>query len=425
MSNCFSLRCGDVKCALSVPDSVQIQVAELQTVQKVSDGNSLIRQALNHPIGSPRIEEMVRPGQKVCIISDDNTRMTPVAAILDELLLRLEIAGIRRDDIVIVMALGSHRYMTETEMIRKVGQSVFEKYRVLNSEFENPDMLMEVGKSQLGTPILAFKPAMEADIRIGIGNVVPHGCMGWSGGAKILYPGITSADIVSEFHVMQGLCDEILLGMTEAPTRLAVEKWTQNIGLHFIINTVLDKDLDLYRVVAGHYVQAHRRAVQYAQEVFSIRVPKQPDIILSAAYPISLDCWQCTKAIYAPGKIVRPGGDILLLADCAEGVGPHPQMLEYMSLAKGKESLMARIQKGETGEDLLAMAVGVSVGKIVQSCSVTMASDHLTEEECTTGGMRHSSLAELQNTLNQILSKYENPFLLVIPEGGESVPVIQ
>lgn len=418
-----SLRCGAKQYSVTVPAGVRFQYAALNPVENVPDPASVVRAALDHPVGAPRIEELVKPGQKICIISDDNTRMTPVSLILKELLPRIEGAGVRREDIFIVMALGSHRYMTQEEIAAKLGPEVLARYRVMNSEFENPEMLVQVGSSELGTPIRVFKPAMEADVRIGIGNVVPHGCMGWSGGAKILYPGITSADIVSEFHVMQGLRDEILLGMVESPIRLAVEAWTKNIGLHYIINTVLDEELRLYRAVAGHYIQAQRKAVSYAREVCGVRVRQQPDVVLASSYPIQLDFWQCSKAAYGPAMVIREGGELLLLADCSEGVGPHSKMLTYMGLENGKEVLMRRVQSGETGEDILAMAVGVSMGRIVRHCRFTLVSDGLTPAQCAEGLMHHSPEAALQQALEQALAKFEDPFLLIIPEGGEAVPL--
>ena len=421
----FSLRCGDKSYSVQVPEHVRFQYATLNHTEKVTDPAARIREALDDPVGAPRIEELVRPGQKICIISDDNTRMTPVPAILKELLPRIEGAGIPREDIFIVIALGSHRAMTEEEIVAKLGRDIVDNYRVLNSEFENPDMLTQVGSSQLGTPIRVFKPAMEADVRIGIGNIVPHGCMGWSGGAKILYPGITSADIVSEFHVMQGLRDEILLGMVESPTRLAVEEWTKNIGLHYIINTVLDEDMDLYRVVAGHYVQAHRKAVSYAQTVCGVPVDRQPDVILTSAYPIAFDFWQCGKAAYGPARVIREGGELLLLAACSEGVGPHPQMLDYMALENGKEELERRVKAGNTGEDLLTMAVGVSMGRVARHANMTLITDGLTDEECRRGIMGHAPEAQLQQALDRALAKFDDPFLLILSEGGEIIPMLE
>ncbi len=419
----ITLHCGEKDYRVTIPPHVRFQTALLQPTEKVDDPRALIRQALENPVDAPPIEGLVGPGQRVCIISDDNTRMTPVSLILEELLPRIEGAGVLPEDIFIVMALGSHRYMTEAEMIEKLGEGVYRRYRVLNSEFHDPEKLTQVGISQLGTPIRVFAPAMEADVRIGIGTVMPHGCMGWSGGAKILYPGITAEDIVSEFHVMQGLREEILLGMVESPTRLAVEQWTENIGLHYIINTVLDGDMDLYRVAAGHYIGAHRRAVSYAQAVCGVRLKERPQVVLTAAYPVHLDFWQCGKAAYGPGKVITPGGELLLLAACGEGVGPHPEMLPYMGLPQGTEALKARVSQGETGTDMLAMAVGVSMGRIVQSCRFTLISDGLGAEDCALGGMAHAPESALQGALEAALSRFDDPFLLVIPEGCEVVPL--
>ena len=422
---CIALRCGNKSYTVRIPDGIRFQYARLNQTEKVTDYGGLIRDALDHPIGAPRIENLLRPGQRVCIISYYNTRVTPVRTILQELLPRIEGAGILRRDIFIVIALGSHRPMTQEEIAAKFGQDIVDRYQILNSEFENPDMLTQVGTSELGTPIRVYKPAMEADIRIGIGNVVPHGCMGWSGGAKILYPGITSADIVSEFHVMQGLRDEVLLGMVECPVRLAVEEWTKNIGLHYIINTVLDENMNLYRAVAGHYIHAHRKAVSYAQAVCGVSLKQRPDVVLASAYPIDIDFWQCGKAAYGPTRVIAEGGEFLLLAACTEGVGPHPQILDYMALENGTEVLSHRIASQNTGEDLLTMAVGVSMGRVVRHSNVTLVTDGLLPEDCRRGQMSHCSPANLQQALQQALERFEDPFLLIIGEGGEVIPLLE
>jgi nickel-dependent lactate racemase len=315
--------------------------------------------------------------------------------------------------------------MTREEMIAKVGAEIAARYRLLNSEFEDDALLVEVGKSELCTPIRVFRPAMEADIRIGVGSVAPHGCMGWSGGAKILYPGITSADIVSEFHVMQGLHKEILFGMTEAPTRLAVERWTERIGLHFIVNTVLDADMKPYCAVAAHYVQAQRAAVFRAREICGVSVRERPDVILASAYPIYMDFWQCGKATYGASSVIKKGGELLLLAACSEGVGPHRRMLDYMALENGEAELRRRLDRRETGEDLLTLAVGVSMGRVVRGSRMTLITDGLTPQECAAGLMAHSPVDDLQKTLEAALARFDDPFLLILPEGGEAVPQLE
>ena len=165
---------------LRIPDNGRVMVASTPEFHDLPDQKDLVREALDNPIGTSRIEEMVKPGNKICIISDDVTRPTPVYLVLEELLPRLLNAGIEKKDICFVMALGSHRRMTREEMAIKLGQNIVDEYTVFNSEFSDPELLVEVGTSQMGTPIRVFKPAMEADFRIAIGNIIPHGCMGLS-----------------------------------------------------------------------------------------------------------------------------------------------------------------------------------------------------------------------------------------------------
>lgn len=418
----IELKSGNSVLNICLPQNLQYQVLEIAETKSNKSKDDIIRDAIDNPIGSEKIEKILKPGQKVCIISDDNTRFTPVKEILSELLPRIESAGILREDIFIVFALGSHRYMTEAEMIEKVGSDVFKKYQVFNSEFMNPKMQVTVGESQFGTPIRVHKKAMEADIRIGIGNVVPHGCMGFSGGAKILYPGITSEDIVSEFHAMQATCDEILYGNMEAPTRIAVENWTKMIGLDFIINTVLDRENELFFAVSGDYILAQREAAKKALEMYGAKIKKRPDIIITSSFPLYLDFWQCGKAAYGPASVIKEGGEIFLFCECREGVGPHKKILEYMGLESGKEEILKRISNHEMGEDMLAMAVGVSMGKIASSCSLTLVTNGLSDEECREGKMGHLPIETFDNNLKAILEEYEDPFVLIIKEGSEIIP---
>lgn len=417
----ISLRCGPRLLELRLRESLNVQIVEPNHVCPVEDPQACIREALDHPVGSEPIEKRVRAGQKVCVIVDDMTRQTPVPVILRELLPRLERAGIRTGDITIVVALGSHRKMTEEELREKVGPDAADRYRVLNSEFRDPADLVEVGKSRMGTPIRVFRPAMEADVRIGVGTITPHGCMGWSGGAKILYPGITSGDIVSEFHTMQGLADGILFGKEDCSIRLAVEEWTKQIGLHFIINTVLTGDMRLYRAVAGDYVKAHRVGVQFGKEVCGAALEARPDVILVTSVPLTADFWQCTKALYSSADAIRTGGTLLLLAPCLEGMGPHPDVCNYIGMPNGEQALREKISRGETGEELLTMAVGVSMSKMNRHCRIELISNGIRAEEIEAAHYGWHREEDLQFAFDAAVARYEHPRVLIVTEGCESV----
>lgn len=407
---------------LRIPDNGRVTVAYTPKFDNLPDPHEVIREALDNPIGSPRIEDMVKPGNKICIISDDITRPTPVYLVLEELIPRLLKAGVVKSDIIIVVALGSHRRMTREEMVKKLGQKVVDEYTVMNSEFSNPEMLTEVGTSQLGTPIRVFKPAMEADFRIAIGSIIPHGCMGWSGGAKILYPGITSEDIVSEFHVMQGFQEGIVYGMDDCPVRLAVEEWTKKIGLHFIINMAMTGEFEIYKVVAGDYVKAHRIGVNNSKQALGVPITKHPDIVVASSYPTNMDMWQCTKGVYAGGKVIADGGTMLILAPCVEGIGPHTRFPEYLGLKDGLQKLKASIDDKKTGEELLAMAVGVSIGKLHAYCTVHWLCNGCTKQEVDPSGFIWHREEDIQKVFDEVLAQYDDPEILVIPIGAETLP---
>lgn len=424
MATQVTVSCGSKHYTLRVRDGVRLQVANANHVHKAVDLPAAIRAALDGPIASPRVETIVRAGNTVCIICDDITRRTPVREILAELLPRLHGAGVSVADILIVVALGSHRKMTDAEMRAKLGQDVLAAYKVLQSEFRDLDKLAQAGTSPLGTPIRVFREALAADIRIGLGTIAPHGCMGWSGGAKILYPGITSEDIVSELHAMQGLADGILFGMAECPVRHAVERWTAQIGLDFIINTILTEDMDVYRVVAGHFVKAHRAGISHALDVCGVAVKTAPDVVLVSSKPLEADFWQCGKALYGAAAVARPGGSLILLAPCHEGIGPHPEIVTYSGMPDGVAALQKRLHSGGTGEDLLVMAVGVSMGKINAAFHTALVSDGLTQEDVAPGGYAWFPEASLQTALDLALDRYTNPSLLVLTAGGETVPFI-
>ena len=409
---------------LRIPDNGRVMVASTPEFHDLPDQKDLVREALDNPIGTSRIEEMVKPGNKICIISDDVTRPTPVYLVLEELLPRLLNAGIEKKDICFVMALGSHRRMTREEMAIKLGQNIVDEYTVFNSEFSDPELLVEVGTSQMGTPIRVFKPAMEADFRIAIGNIIPHGCMGWSGGAKILYPGITSEDIVSEFHVMQGFQDGIVYGMDNCPVRLAVEEWTKNIGLHFIINTSLTGEFKIYKVVAGDYVQAHRTGVENSKKTLGVPIKCRPNIVVTSSYPTDQDMWQCTKGIYGGGRVISEGGTIIVLAPCVEGVGPHKTFPTNLGLLNGVPILQARIDAKETGEDLLSMAVGVSIAKLHKYCTVHWLTNGCSEEEVKPSKSIWHREDDIQAVFDQVYAQYEDPDVLIIPIGGETLPYL-
>lgn len=419
--NTYKIPYGEQTLSFEIPTGGEVFSVSLPKVTCPADPSLEITRALDNPIGTDKIERMVKPQDRVCIICDDITRPTPVKDILEALLKRLLDAGVAHENIYIVIALGSHRYMTQSEMIKKVGEEIFQNYRVLNSEFKDPKGLMDMGYSKTGAKIFVSRSVMDSDIRIGIGNIVPHPAMGWSGGGKILYPGVTDEVTVAQFHIQQGLANENLFGMDDCFIRLEVEQWVDTIGLHFIVNTVLTPDKKLYRAVAGHYVQAQRVGVAFAKEVCGAKLEKPCEVVVVSSYPADLDYWQATKGYLCGARGATRDGTIILVTPCPEGIGPHPKYVDCIGNDKAEE-LLLNMRDGKPVEgDPLALCIGTCVSKIRQKYKLVTVSDGLTPSEMRRADMAHYTIGNLSQAVADAMLQYENPSVLIISHGGETV----
>ena len=407
--------------SFDISDEIEVLDVSSHAVSYVPSYENEINRALDNPIGTGKIESIVKKTDRVCIISDDITRPTPTKEILECLLKRLHGAGVTRENIFIIMALGSHRYMTDQEMIVKVGEKIFSEYRVINSEFKDPTSLLDMGHSPTGARVLVNRSVMESDIRIGLGNIVPHPAMGWSGGGKILYPGVTDETTVTQFHIEQGLAEENLFGMDDCFIRLEVEKWVDTIGLHFIVNTILTPELKLFRAVAGHYVKAQRAGVALAKEVCGEKINKLYDIAVVSSYPADMDYWQATKGYLCGARGVSENGTIILVTPCPEGVGPHPEYIDCIGDDNAENKLIDLKNAKPVEGDPLALCIGTCVSKIRKKYRLVTVSDGLTSQEMDLAGITHYKVSDLSKALTDAISQYEKPSIIIIPNGGETV----
>ena len=417
----YNIPYGENTLCFTVPDNADVHVAYTPEVKCLSCIHDEINKALDNPIGTDKIEDLVKPSDRICIISDDITRPTPVKEILEVLLDRLHKAGAARENIFIVMALGSHRYMTVQEMIKKVGEEIYSKYRVINSEFKDPDGLLDMGLSPTGARVLVSRSVMDSDLRIGLGNIVPHPAMGWSGGGKILYPGVTDEETVTQFHIEQGLSDENLFGMDDCHIRLEVEKWVDTIGLHFIINTVITPELKLYRAVAGHYIKAQRAGVEFAKQALGAKLDKLYDIAIVSSYPADMDYWQATKGYLCGARGIAENGTIILVTPCPEGIGPHHEYVDCIGNDRAEELLIDLKNSKPVSGDPLALSIGTCVSKIRKKYRLITVSDGLRKCEMQRAGIEHYGTPELSKAVEDAASRYENPSVIIIPSGGETV----
>lgn len=318
-----------------------------------------------------------------------------------------------------MMALGTHRPMTENEIREKVGSDIISRISVMNSEFHDKNKLTYMGTGADEVPLWIDSRVMEADLKIGIGTIFPHPAAGWGGGTKIVYPGVSGEDTVRFLHLMQGATPRNLFGDDNSPIRTAIEAWTAVIGLDFIVNVIFTPQQQVYRVVAGHFIKAHRQGVKFSKAVYGVKAKAKADIVIISSYPADLDMWQATKALCSGEHLVKDGGILILVTPCPEGVGPHQELAEYMG-EKNPDVLLDRVRSGKIAEPICASGIA-TIARMRDHVSFGLISDGLNSDAAAQMKMHYYD--SVQEAVDDNLRKYgKDARVSVIPYGAELFP---
>lgn len=403
-----------------VEDDLLGEVVSPVPVEPVPDPLAEINRALDSPLGTGPLEERLHPDQKVAIIIDDITRQTPTKLMLPPILERIEAAGIPREAVSIVIALGTHRPQTEAENEVKIGREVMNQYRVVNTPADDEAALTYLGESALGVPTWVNNYVAEADIRIGLGSIVPHLDAGFGGGAKVVLPGVCGQKTVETFHDRMATVTTNQLGLIEAPLRLDLEAFVADrVPLDLILNTIPDRDDNIYRCVAGHPVRAHRAGITHAQEVFGAPVERRSPVVLSHGHPHNIDFWQASKGLVSAELMAAERGSLILVADCPEGFGPHPLYAEYVGLEL--DELLRRIEADEV-EDRVAAVEAVALCRQRQHFRIGLVSEGISPEEAATMGYTH--YPTIEDAMAGELKDRPEPKVGILTHGGVLAPRI-
>ena len=296
-----------------------------------------IEAAFDQPIESPPIEELASGKRTVAIAVDDLSRPTPTSRILPILLNRLERGGVDLDNVRIVLAIGTHRQMVKADIVKKIGQEAANRLEVRNNHaWENT---VDLGTTPQGTPVHICRHFAEADLKIGIGSIMPHGAPGFSGGAKIVVPGVSGVDTIEYVHSggrFRG-------GLAQACTawRAEVEFVArEHVGLDCIVNSVPNSRRGIAGLFVGDLVAAHRAGVSVARQVSATPLPPDPvDVLVLNTYPKDSMYSQHGLAhnvlISSPKPLVKEGGVIVKIAASPEGRGRHGLFGPGMRLDRG------------------------------------------------------------------------------------------
>lgn len=392
--------------------------------QEVQDGASVaeaLQAALSAPIGCPPLMELARGGKRAVVLVDDVTRPTPAHQLLPGLLERLLQAGIMRSAVTIVVATGTHRAMRPDEVDAKVGREVRQTFDVVNHDYQNQRGLVLLGRTANGTPVSVNRLVAEAELVLGVGNIVPHRYCGWAGGAKIVQPGVCGEETTVATHLMMTERPEVRLGVVENHVRHEMEAVADRVNLRFIVNTILDGRGSVRQVVAGDPRKAFRSGVESARRTHTVPIPGRADIVVASAFPSDTNFWQAGKALYSADLAVREGGIILLVSPCHEGLGEHEEFASLCGLPP--VAIRARLHSNRV-QDRISAAAALAVAEVRARAEVWIVTRGLSEEHAEALGMKRFS--SLQEAVEAALRrKGKGSRLGVLHEATEIVPVIE
>ncbi|MDT8902002.1 nickel-dependent lactate racemase [Anaeroselena agilis] len=407
--------------AVSVPAANLLGVYSPKDVPPVADVQSEAARAVNAPIGTKPLRELAKGAKKVVIVADDNTRLTPTDKIIPVLLGELNAAGVADEQITVVIALGTHRFMTDEEILAKFGPEVVGRVRVVNHDYKNPAELVELGTTANGTFVAVNREAYEADFKLGVGSIVPHHIPGFAGGAKIVQPGISGERTTAETHLLSVRAPRSYLGVTDNPVRRELNEIARRIGLNTIFNTVLNRHGEVVGAFFGDVVEAFDAGVELSRAVYAVEVPEEADIVVSSSHPCDLEFWQAHKTLYPSDLAVKAGGIIILVTPCYEGVAvTHADMLDYT--AKGSCDIRDMVACRQLGDEVAA-ALAIAWAQVKEREAVYIVSGGIAAAEAEKLGF--TPFATVQEALDAALAaKGPGAKVTVLTHAPDMLPVI-
>jgi nickel-dependent lactate racemase len=409
----------------TVPDDAVVLLPE--PVAPVGDPDVAVRTAIEHPIGSASLASIARGVKSAAIVVSDITRPVPNAVMMPPMLDALESSGIARDAITIVIGTGLHRASRRDERERILGGHIASRYRVIDHDARDRSTHMFLMKTARGVDVWVNTAYMEADLRILTGFVEPHLFAGYSGGGKAMMPGICGAESIMANHDARMIGHPKATWCTTAGNPIFEEM--RDVALKtapsFTLNVTLDEGKRITGVFAGEMVAAHEAAIAQAARQAVRPIPHLFDVVVvtNMGYPADLVLYQAVKGMSVAAQACAPGGAILLVAECREGLGAA----EYVDMMRSESSPQALLDRIEQSPHTTFDQWQVQVQAMVQArCDVWLHSS-LDRASVEAAHLRYA--ADVDGTLPAIIEERRadlgrEPSVCVLPYGQLTVPVI-
>jgi lactate racemase len=416
----LKLAYGKTGLSLTLPNDADVTVIESQYVQGVADPSAALRDALQNPIASAPLRELVSSGDTVAVVFSDITRPTPNHLILPAIL--SEIDHVPSANIVLCNALGTHRPNTPDELSKMLGVEIVQRYEIEQNNAADPSTQVYIGTTARGHQVWMNRVYMEADVKILSGFIEPHFFAGFSGGGKAAMPGMAGQQTVFGNH------DAGMIGSTNSTWGVTygnpIWEEAREAALmtkpDFLLNVTLNNDKQITGVFAGQLEAAHDAGIEFVRETSMIPVDELFDIVITtnSGYPLDMNLYQAVKGMSAAEGIVREGGSIIIASECSDGIPEHGLYRELLRSVSSPAALFdAILQAKETRQDQWQAQIQA---RIQQKADVYVYSDYLSDQQ-----IRDALLIpcrDIAATIADLGTKYGlNARIGVLPDGPQTV----
>jgi len=414
----MKLKYGKEEVSLPIQGKNIIKILNLKKQKALLNPESRLKNLLKNPIGCPSLRELIfqKKASKILIIVNDITRPTPYEIILPPLLDELHQIGIKKENIIFIIATGIHRSNSPEEIKEMFGENIFSAYKFINHDCGDHN-LKDLGKLKNGNKLWVNPIVSDIDFIITTGVIVPHYFAGFSGGRKSILPGISGRKTIEANHARMVSSDSRTGNLKGNPVHQEMQEAAEKVGVDFNINVVTDENHQIIEIVAGELLASWRQGVEMCKQIYICPIEKKADVVIASTggYPKDINVYQAQKALDNAYQAVKSGGTIILIAECSEGYG-EPTFEKWIEEANSPDDITERLKK----KFVLGGHKAYAIAKLTKEVEVILISS-LPPEKARK--LFFIPMENISQTIEYIKEKYGEDFqAYILPSGNTVLP---
>jgi len=379
-----------------------------------------LKDLLENPIGCSSLRDLIiqKKASKILIIVNDVTRPTPYKIILPPLLDELKQIGIKKENIIFIIATGIHRSNSPEEIKEMFGENIASAYKFINHNCDDPH-LKDLGNLESGNKLWVDPIISDTDFIITTGVIVPHYFAGFSGGRKSILPGICGRKTIESNHSNMVYPNAQAGNLRDNPVHEEMQEAAEKVGVDFNINVVTDENHKIIEIVAGELSKSWLKGVEVCKKTYLCSIKQKVKVVIASAggYPKDINVYQAQKALENACYAIKPGGTIILLAECTEGYG-EPTFEKWIEEANTPDDIIKRLKN----KFVLGGHKAYAIAKLTKEVEVILISSLPSDK---TRKLFFIPMKNISQALNYVKDKYGKDFqAYILPSGNTVVPQI-